>query len=171
MDSIQEAKITHNMLVCQVVMFSPICESMSLKECATLDKQILRAYHYRLRFMTSDAKHSIFISEKRGGLGLHSFSKEYIGALLRDVEVYILNESSLPAHALVTSIEEATKQNFWVLYQKSKIPDELDIANRIKQFHISGKRTLLYQDTFEYPYAEVFTLDHTHTMAEAIEMH
>jgi hypothetical protein len=31
-DTIQEAKIIHNMFVCQVATFSPLCISMSLKE-------------------------------------------------------------------------------------------------------------------------------------------
>jgi hypothetical protein len=66
--NIQEAKITHNMLVYQVAKYSPICISMTLKECASIDRQIIQAYHYRLNFMASDAKHSIFISEKKRGV-------------------------------------------------------------------------------------------------------
>jgi hypothetical protein len=62
MNSIQEARIAHNMLVCQVATFSPICLSMSMKECAPVDKQILKAYHYCLKFMPSDAKYNTFIS-------------------------------------------------------------------------------------------------------------
>jgi hypothetical protein len=38
--------------------------------------------------MPCDAKHSTFLSEKRGGLGLHSFTREYMGSLIRDIEVY-----------------------------------------------------------------------------------
>ena len=83
---------------------------MTLKECASVDRQIIQAYHYRLNFMASDAKHSIFISEKRGGIEIRSFTRKYIAALLRDVEIYISNEDTLPAHALITSLEEATKQ-------------------------------------------------------------
>jgi ABC-type phosphate/phosphonate transport system ATPase subunit len=64
MNSIQEAKIAHNMLVCQVATFSPICISISLKECASVDKPILKVYHYQLKFMPSDAKHNMFLSEK-----------------------------------------------------------------------------------------------------------
>jgi hypothetical protein len=168
MNSLQEAKIAHNMLMCQFATFSPICISMSVKECASVDKQTLKAYHYRLKFMSSDAKHNMFISEKRGGLGLHSFSREYIGALLRDLEVYISAEESLLAHALVTSLEEATMQNLRMLHQEGKIIEMCTIVNRIKQFHISGKRAMFYQDTFDHPYAEFFTVDHTHTMAKAI---
>jgi hypothetical protein len=65
-DSIQETKIAHNIMVCQVATFSPICINMSLQECADIGKQLLKAYHHRLKVMNSDAKHSIFFSEKRG---------------------------------------------------------------------------------------------------------
>jgi hypothetical protein len=58
----------------------------------------------------------------------------------------------LPAHALVTSLEEATNQNLWMLYQEGKISETFEIVNRIN--HISGKRTKFYQDTFDHPYAE-----------------
>jgi hypothetical protein len=34
-DSINEAKIAHNMMVCQVATFSPICINFSLRKCAT----------------------------------------------------------------------------------------------------------------------------------------
>ncbi len=33
-DCIQEAMISHNMLVCQVATFSPLCIAMSLKVCS-----------------------------------------------------------------------------------------------------------------------------------------
>jgi hypothetical protein len=72
-----------------------------------------------------------------------------MGALLRDIEVYITNDDSLPAQALITIREKATKQSLWVLDQENKVPNKLDISNKIKQFHISGKRTLIYHDTFE----------------------
>jgi hypothetical protein len=68
-NNIMESKITHNMLVCQVATFSPLCIYMTLEECATIDKQLIQAYQYRLNFKASDAKHSIFLSEKLGGLG------------------------------------------------------------------------------------------------------
>jgi hypothetical protein len=42
--SITEAKIAHNMLVCQVATFSPICISFTLKECMDVDKQLIKAY-------------------------------------------------------------------------------------------------------------------------------
>jgi hypothetical protein len=44
--SIQEAKVLHNMLVCQVATFSPLRISMLLKECAHIDRQLLSAYQY-----------------------------------------------------------------------------------------------------------------------------
>jgi len=74
--SVTEAKIAHNMIVCQVATFSPICISFSLTECMEVDKHLTKAYQYRLKFMPSDAKHNIFISEKRGGLGLRSFTRD-----------------------------------------------------------------------------------------------
>jgi hypothetical protein len=129
-DSIQDQRITHNMLVCQVATFSPICISMSLKECSSIDKQLLTAYQYRMKCMPSDAKHSIFLSEKRGGIGVRSFTREYMGSLLRDIEVYISNDKSLPAHALVSSIEEATKQCMWNLHLDNKLPPSSDAAKR-----------------------------------------
>jgi hypothetical protein len=46
--TIQETKIANNMLVCQVATFSPICINMSLSDCSRVDKQLLKAYQYRL---------------------------------------------------------------------------------------------------------------------------
>jgi len=103
-ECIQEAMISHNMLVCQVATYSPLCIPMSIQECTNIDKSLLKAYQYKLQFMQHDAKHSIFISLKRGGFGLKSFTREYTSALLRDTEVYISNEASLPAHALLSSL-------------------------------------------------------------------
>ena len=74
--SIQEAIIAHNMLVCQVATFSPLCITFSLQECATIDKQLLKSYQYQLQLTSHDAKHSIFLSKKKGGYGLHSFTRE-----------------------------------------------------------------------------------------------
>ncbi len=74
----------------------------------------------------------------------------------------------MTTHALITSIEEATKQNLWILNQDGKIPSNCEVLRRIKNYHISGKRTLLYLDTFEHPNAEVFTCDHKHILAQAI---
>jgi hypothetical protein len=47
--SVQEARILHNMLVCQVATFSPICISMTLKECEAIDRVIIQAYQYHLK--------------------------------------------------------------------------------------------------------------------------
>jgi len=156
------------MLVCQVAMFSPICIFMPLKECVTINKQILKAHQYHLNYMPSDAKHSIFMSKKRGGIGIRSFTREYIGALLQNIEVYISNDNSLPVHALCTSINEATKQKLWNLYQESRILSGLNAINRIRHFHISGKKTILYQDNFQSPYLESVSFDHAHIMNHAI---
>jgi hypothetical protein len=93
-DRIWEAVISHNMLVCQVVTFSSLCIKMSCKECGNIDKLLMKANHYQLNFMSHDAKHGIFLSEIRGGYGLQSFTREYMSALLRDIEVYITNDNS-----------------------------------------------------------------------------
>jgi hypothetical protein len=79
------------------------------QEMCNIDKLLMMAYQYRLNFMFHDAKHG-FLSEKREGCGLRSFTRECMSALLRDIEVHITNDNSLPAHALITSLEEATKQ-------------------------------------------------------------
>jgi hypothetical protein len=167
-DSIQETKIAHNMLVCQVATFSLICINMSLQECADIDKQLLKAYHHRLKFMNSDTKHNIFISDKRGGIGVRCFTREYISALLQDIEVYISKENSLPVHALKSSIEEATKLALWNLHLQSRKPNSITALSRIRQLAISGRKTLTFQDTFKTPYSELVTYDHSHIMAQAI---
>jgi hypothetical protein len=46
--SITEAKIAHNIIVCQVATFSPICISFTLQEYTTVDRQLVKAYQYRL---------------------------------------------------------------------------------------------------------------------------
>jgi hypothetical protein len=115
-----------------------------------------------------DAKHSIFLSKKKGGYGLHSFTREYVSALLRDIEVYISNGDSLPAHALLASIDEATKQCLWTLFHAGKIPNTLACYNQIHQANIAPKRTLVYADTPNQPIEERTTFDHTHLMDHAI---
>jgi hypothetical protein len=117
--------------------------------------------------MFHDAKHG-FLSEKREGCGLRSFTRECMSALLRDIEVHITNDNSLPAHALITSLEEATKQRLWNLNLEEKIPSNLSIVHKTQQFHISGKKTLIYQDTFESPTWKLTSFDHTHLMSHAI---
>jgi hypothetical protein len=167
--SIQEAKILHNMLVCQVATFSPLCISMSLKECAHIGRQSLSAHQYQLKYMPSNAKHSIFMTVKKGGIRIKSFTREYIGALLRDIEVYISNDQNPTAHALVSSIEEATKQNIWNLYRDEKIPNFTTAATKASQISISGKKTLVYYDNTEQPFNETLSFDHVHTMEKAIK--
>jgi hypothetical protein len=73
-NSIREARILHNMIVCQVATFSPMCISMMLKECTMIDKQLLNVYKYRMNHMPMDAKHGFFISEKKGGIGIKYFT-------------------------------------------------------------------------------------------------
>jgi len=166
--SIAENKIAHNMLVCQVATYSPICITMSLQECKEVDKQLLKAYQYRLKFMPSDAKHSIFLSEKRGGLGLHSFTKQYIGALMRDIEVYISNVDTMPAHALKASIEAATKLQLWHFAKNGSLPKIHNLDIEIQNHPISSKKTLIYGDNYDFPEADENNHEHTHIMAHAI---
>jgi hypothetical protein len=63
--NVQEARILHNMLVCQVAAFFPICISMSLKECAALDKFLTNAYQYRLKYMPSVGARTVYSYQKR----------------------------------------------------------------------------------------------------------
>jgi len=168
-NSITETKIAHNMLVCQVATFSPICISFTLQECMAVDKQLIKAYQYRLKHMPSDAKHNTFISEKRGGMGLRSFTREYVGALMRDIEVYISNANTLPAHALQASIEEATKQCLWVMNQEDILPHIPQLKNAVQQFNISAKRVIRYDQTFDTPEYEQITYNHSHVMGRAIQ--
>jgi hypothetical protein len=155
------------MLVCQVATFSPICISMTLKECKVIDKQVITANLYRLKFMPSDAKHAIFLLNKKGGIRVCSFTHEYIGALLRDIEVFNSNNNNnnnLTVHTLISSIEEATKQCIWNFYQVGKIPSGSSAALRANQINISGKRTLYYHDTTESPIKESITYDNPYYM-------
>lgn len=75
-----------------------------------------------------------------GGIGVICFTQEYVGALIRDLEVYISNANSLPAHALVSSFEEATNKHLWHLYKASRIPANTEAAARTAHVHISGKK-------------------------------
>jgi hypothetical protein len=167
--SIQEAKILHNKLVCQLATFSPLCISMSLKECVHIDKHLLSAYQYWLKYMPSDAKHNIFMTVEKGGIGIRSFTREYIGALLQDIEVYISNDRNPTAHALTSSIEEATKQNIWNFYRDGKIPNFTTAATKVSQISISGKKTFVYYDNTEQLLNEILSFDHVHTMEKAIK--
>jgi len=49
-----------------------------------------------------------------------------------------------------------------------KISYGLDIYNKIRQFNISGKRTIIYQDDFDNPHSESISYDHTHIMECAV---
>jgi hypothetical protein len=169
-DNIRETMISHNMLVCQVATFAPLCISMSLQECISIDKVLLKTYQHRLNFAAHDAKHSIFISKRKGGIGLRSFTREFIGALLRDTEVYISNEGSDPTHALICSLEEATKLELWKLHAEEKIPQNTSIAHRITQYQISAKKTYIYYNSFEETPEVEITYDHRHLMKHMIEL-
>jgi hypothetical protein len=73
---------------------------------------------------------------------IYSFQKKVVvlafvvsvRALIRDIEVCMTNENTLPAHALETSVEEATKQRLWNLKLQSRIPDSCDAFHRIRQY-------------------------------------
>jgi len=134
------------------------------KKNTSIDKQLLADYQYRLKYMPSDAKHAIFISEKKGGVGIQSFTCQYMGSLLRDIEVYISGKSSMTTHVLISSLEEATKKYIWHLHHDGKIPNNTNAAVRASVYIISGKKTLIFQDNTETPYAEIITYDHVHTM-------
>ena len=88
-----------------------------------------------------DAKHSIFLSIRKGGLGVHSFTQEFVGALLKDIEDYISNKNSLTSHALLSSIEEAYNQQLWRLHKDGRVPTNSSAAARANCIHISGKKT------------------------------
>ena len=157
------------MLVCQVATFSPICIHMSLLDCSKVDKQLLKAYQYRLKYLPNDSKHSIFLSEKLGGIGVRCFTQEYVSALLRDLEVFITNQDSLPAHALINSLEEATKKHLWYLNQESKIPEGTTAATQINQISITGKKTLTYLTDWDSPSCIDISHDHIHIMEKAVD--
>jgi len=164
----QEMKILHNMLVCQVATLSPLCISMTLKECTSIDKHLLSAYKFRLNYMKVDAKHGIFLSSNQGGIGAHFFTQEYIGALLRGIEVYISNENTMTAHTLLSSIEESTKQSIWKLHHEDKLPEHSCAEIRAKCLYILGRKVLQYLEDPETPTLEVISFDHMHTMERAI---
>jgi len=168
-NSIQETKILHNMLVCQIATFSPICLSITLSDCTLIDKHLLNACKYLLKYMPNDAKHSIFISEKRGGISVRSFTQEYVGALMRDIEVYIAEEDSVTAHALHSSIEETKKQSKWKLNCDEKLPNYSSAYIRMNNLHISGKRTLKYLQDVENPISDIISYNRMHTMERAIK--
>jgi len=168
-DNIQETMIAHNMLVSQVATFSPLCITMTLRECASIDKLLLKTYQHRLNYKTHDAKHAIFISKKRGGIGVRCFLREFVGALMRDVEVYISNEDSYPSHALMASLEEAAKLELWKSSKSGRIPVHTAAANRLQTYSIAGIKTIQYTSFDEPPEIEI-SYNHTHLMNHAIKI-
>jgi hypothetical protein len=118
--------------------------------------------------MPSDAKQNIFVSCKKGGIGIRSFVREYIGALLRDVEVYISDTKNLTSHAILSSIEAATKQCTWNLLQDGKIPCGTCAAYRANNISISGKKTLFFLNDADNPLYEKISFDHTHIVEKAV---
>eukprot|EP00590_Aulacoseira_subarctica_P005294 CAMPEP_0172416722 /NCGR_PEP_ID=MMETSP1064-20121228/3216_1 /TAXON_ID=202472 /ORGANISM="Aulacoseira subarctica , Strain CCAP 1002/5" /LENGTH=1681 /DNA_ID=CAMNT_0013154579 /DNA_START=343 /DNA_END=5384 /DNA_ORIENTATION=- len=167
-DSIQEARINHNMLVCQVANYSPICIDMSLPECGEIDNKLLKAYHYKMRCMTNDTKHHIFISQKRGGIGVKSFTREYFGSLIRDVEVEISNPTSLSAHSLCASLEAAIEKKLWLLHQQSRLPTLSQAAEIAERASISGRKTISYCNDMNDPCTNPISHDHSHMMERAV---
>jgi hypothetical protein len=91
-----------------------------------------------------------------------------MGALLHEIEVYISNENSLTVHALLSSIEAATKQCIWNLHRDGKLSTLSDAALQADHICMSGKKTLSFYDDAECPRTEVVTYDHTHTMERAV---
>jgi hypothetical protein len=57
----------------------------------------------------------------------------------------------------------------WMLLQEEKLPRSLNICEKIKEYKISGKRTIVYHDSCEHPMIDVFTYDHPHCMAKAVK--
>ncbi len=151
------------MSVCQVATYSPLCASMTLQECKQIDKSLIDTYQHRMRFMSCDAKHSIFISSKKGGIGVRCFTREYIGSLLRDTEVYISNDECFTSHAVRASIEAATKQNIWQLHQNKRIPGDTLAATRAENIYISGKLIHQYLDNAEHVHETEIVYNHMHT--------
>jgi hypothetical protein len=118
--------------------------------------------------MSCDAKHSIFISSKKGGIGVRCFTRKYIGSLLRDTEVYISNDECFTSHAVRASIEAATKQNIWQLHQNKRIPGDTLAATRAENIYISGKLIHQYLDNAEHVHETEIVYNHMHTMERAI---
>jgi hypothetical protein len=97
-----------------------------------------------------------------------SFSGEYIGALLWDIEVHISNPDSLTANALFSSIEEANKKQFWMLHQQSRLPTSSSAAEKVQSTHISSRKIILYNNDMNEPTISPIFYDHPHAMEKAI---
>jgi hypothetical protein len=65
-------------------------------------------------------------------------------------------------------LEEATKQKLWNLKQQSRIPSDSEAFIKIDQFHMSGKKTLMFHETFDNPTEEIISFDHKHSMELAV---
>ena len=118
--------------------------------------------------MENDTKHHIFISQKRGGIGVKSFIREYIRALLRDIEVQISNPDSLAAHTMCASIAEATKKGLWELHQIDGLPSLSSAAAVARETHISGWKMLSYNNDMSETIVSPVAYEHPHTMEKAI---
>ncbi len=109
-----------------------------------------------------------FISEKKGGLGIKNFTREYIGSLLRDIEVFISEPGDNTAHALLASIEAASHLNIWSLYHEGRIPKDTEAFTKASNIIISGKLNHHFQDNPDTPSHRGITHDYTHTMERAV---
>jgi hypothetical protein len=70
---------------------------------------------------------------------------------------------------LCASIEEATKQQLWLLKQDDKLPKVPLLLNQAQQFQISSRKILTYEDSFDSPTEESINFLHTHIMDKAIK--
>jgi hypothetical protein len=93
-----------------------------------------------------------------------------MGSLIRDIEVYITNKNTTPAHALAASIEEASKRKLWIRHQNNALPNLPLFLNQVQQYQISERKTIVYGDSFECPTLEEISCDHPHVMDHAIEV-
>jgi hypothetical protein len=64
-----------------------------------------------------------------------------MGVLLRDLEVFISNITSITTHALLSSLEEAAKNHLWKLHEKDRIPEYFSAVESARCTYISGKKT------------------------------
>ena len=80
---------------------------------------------------------------------------------MRDIEVYISNEDSLPAHTLLASVEAATTQCQWNLFRENKFPDGTRAKDEASIILLSGKKVISYLDNAEAPSFEYISYDFT----------
>jgi len=93
-----------------------------------------------------------------------------MGSLIRDIEVYITNKNTTPAHALAASIEEASKRKLWIRHQNNALPNLPLFLNQVQQYQISERKAIVYGDSFECPTLEEISCDQPHVMDHAIEV-